>query len=173
PNIEIQDPKITKFGNYWFITYTGGVLRTADFFSWQLVSIGATNKYKQITAPSLIHDSDKLMMSFSSYDAKGNYDAYIAPFNYDTSKPNLKKALKLQGLHNVNAVDIYKGARKYYALYTKNKKGSGKIFIATAKKITGKYSTIRKITPPTGMYYYAPTFLQNQASKIIGIMYSS
>lgn len=67
PNLEIQDPTITKFGQYWFIAYTGGVIRTADFMSWQSFQQSTETRYGQLESPSLIHyPKNKLTMIFTA-----------------------------------------------------------------------------------------------------------
>lgn len=179
PNEEIQDPTLTKFGNYWFVAYTGGILRTSDFTSWQKVAAPANKKFGSLIAPSLVKVSnEKLAMVFTTAGMTKNkqYTSYVAPFNYSTCLPNLQKAKKISGLGNsASTVAIYKAnAHKYYALYTKaGSKDTGAIYVASAKQITGKYKVVKKITPPSGVYYYAPNFVLNQSAQLRGITYSS
>ena len=174
PKLEVQDPSLTKFGNYWYVTYTGGVLRSADFGSWEQATTPQNSKYGKLIAPSLVHTGkDSLSMVFTSMDEKSHYRAYITPFNYFSAQPDLKKARQIRGISNVNAISLYKGAKKYYAIFTKRGRDSGIIFLATSRSLQGKYSVIHKIVPPKGTYYYAPTFILTQSASAVGITYSS
>ncbi|WPB53067.1 hypothetical protein R5R70_04695 [Lactiplantibacillus plantarum] len=173
PNLEIQDPSITKYGQYWFITYTGGVLRTADFMSWQSFKQPAAKKYGQLQSPSLIHNpKNKLSMVFTTSHGHGKHKSYVAPFNYVSAMPDLKKAHHLKGLDDASSVSIYGNHDKYYALYT-TEKNAGTIYISTTNKLTGRFKKVKKIRPASGTYYYAPSFILNQNAKAVGITYSS
>lgn len=174
PNTEIQDPSITKFGQYWFITYTGGVLRTADFTSWQEFKFPTSKKYGWMYSPSLIHSpAKKLSMVFTTKKSKNIYQSYVAPFNYIDATPNFKKAQHLRGLDGAESVSIYNGGDKFYAIYTSREKNVGTVYIATSNKITTPFKVVKKIVPPSGTYYYAPTFVLAQDAKAVGITYSS
>ncbi|WP_260201255.1 hypothetical protein [Lactiplantibacillus pentosus] len=173
PNLEIQDPTITKFGQYWFITYTGGVIRTADFMSWQNFQQSTETRYGQLESPSLIHyPKNKLTMIFTAGGEKHRRKTYAAPFNYVKGTPNLKQAKHLKGLDGASSVSVYPNNGKYYAVYTLEKH-PGSVYISKANRLTGKYDRINKITPERGTYYYAPSFVLTQNAKAVGITYSS
>ena len=173
PNLEIQDPSITMFGNYWYISYTGGVLRTSDFMNWEKFQQTTDTKYGDLHAPTLIHSSNnKLSMVFTTRTKQNKYRSYIAPFNYVSAKPNLKKARLIKGLDGATSVSIYHGHETSYALYTTQKK-AGVIHIATARSLNGYYKVKKRITPPSGTYFYAPSFVMKENAKAVGITYSS
>ncbi|MFC6260644.1 MucBP domain-containing protein [Levilactobacillus fujinensis] len=171
PNVEIQDPTLFKLGNFWFVAYSGGVLRSTDLSNWDAIETHTSKRYQEIMSPSLVHLNNKTSMVFTA-SVGDEVENYIAPFDYVTGQPNLKKAKQIKGTNGESSsLSLYKGKRAYYLAYSE--KASGVVYIKKSKKITGKYQLVRKIIPKKGSYYYAPGFALDEAGKVKGLTYSS
>ncbi|AKP65323.1 MucBP domain-containing protein [Levilactobacillus koreensis] len=173
PDVDIQDPTLFKLGEFWFITYTGGVLRSTDLSNWDLIKTNTSPRFQDIIAPSLVHVDTKTRMVFTAPAPKGHVlESFVAPFNDTTGQPNLAKAQRIRGVDGAStSACLYKGQNDYYLTY--GGQASGIVYIKKSKTITGKYQLVRKIVPPKGSCYYAPTFALNEAGKVKGIVYSS
>ena len=173
PDVDIQDPTLFELGKFWFIAYTGGVLRSTDLSNWDLIKTNTSPKFQDIIAPSLVHVDTKTSMVFMAPAPKGHtLESFVAPFNDTTGQPRLAKAKRIRGVGKAStSASLYKGQDYYYLTY--GGQASGIVYIKRSKTITGKYQLVRKIVPPKGSCYYAPTFALNEAGKVRGIVYSS
>ncbi|MFC6260624.1 MucBP domain-containing protein [Levilactobacillus fujinensis] len=173
PNVDIQDPTLFKLGEFWFIAYTGGVLRSTDLSNWEVIKTNPSKKYQEIIAPALVHVDTKTSMVFMAPAPKGHtLESFVAPFNDSTGQPKLTKAKRIRGVDGASmSASLYKGRDAYYLTYSAQ--DSGIIYIKKSKTLTGKYQLVRKIVPAKGSCYYAPSFALNEAGKVRGIVYSS
>ena len=56
PKINVRDPSITKIGNYWYVIFTHGLVRTKDFKHWKTLNWQYTKKFKNEWAPEFFKD---------------------------------------------------------------------------------------------------------------------
>ncbi|WP_143461863.1 MucBP domain-containing protein [Levilactobacillus enshiensis] len=173
PDVAIQDPTLFQLGEFWFIAYTGGVLRSTDLSNWDVIATTPSPKFHNVIAPSLVHVGKKTDMIFmATVPKRKELASFVAPFNETTGQPKLTQAKRIRGVTGPStSASLYQGRTGYYLTYSEQ--DSGVVYIKKSKTITGKYRLVRKIVPVKGSFYYAPTFALDEAGKVRGIVYSS
>lgn len=144
PKINIRDPHITKIGNFWYIIYTKGLIRTKDFKNWERVpwahSEYFTNKYEW--APEFVKDKyGNYKVVMSGWSRQDNDMAnYISDIDVRTGKI-ANNWRRIQGDFSGNNIDAnityYHGR---YIMFYKSY-NTEKIMMSVSKKLEGPYKS--------------------------------
>lgn len=132
PKVNVRDPSIKKVGNYYYIVYTHGLLKTRDFQHWQNISWHYSKKFSNEWAPEFFttkKGKTEIIMA-ASLKKNNKFQLYVSDFKNGQIKNNWKKLSGVAFPDNMIDGHIDLINEKYY-LWFKNE---------NTKQLIGAYS---------------------------------